>query len=115
MGIFSDDERPEPELENIGAWLAKRDKEDAGFPVSPARMVTELKIGSFYWVRKAPLLKSEDGRTLVQGEISSLAEPARFTGLSGGSPPKETWDFIGIASEEETAIVIEIGPEIRQV
>lgn len=71
-----------------------------------------LKVGAYYWVRKAPLIRSDDGRTLVPGEPSMQAEPARYTGYSGGSPPVMTWDFIGLASAEEMAVVVEIGPEI---
>lgn len=71
-----------------------------------------LIVGAYYLVRKSPLIKSEDGRTLVPGEVSLLIEPARYTGHSGGSPPVPTWDFIGLASAEEMAIVVEIGREI---
>ena len=78
-------------------------------------MNLDLKIGSIYWVRIARLEKSEDGRTLVPNqEISLRLEPARYTGYSGGSPPKHTWDFLGLASAEEMAIVTEVGSEIHR-
>lgn len=40
-----------------------------------------LRAGAYYWVRKAPLIQSKDGRTLKQGEASLLIEPARYTGF----------------------------------
>lgn len=76
-------------------------------------MTDDLNVGSIYWVRIARLEKSGDGRTLIPSqEISLRLEPARYTGYSGGSPPKHTWDFLGLASAEEMAIVLEVGSEI---
>lgn len=74
--------------------------------------MADLKRDSFYWVRYAEMKFDEDGRTLVPSSELSEPQPARFTGLSGGSPPIPTWDFIGKPSPEEMAIVQWIGPEI---
>jgi hypothetical protein len=53
--------------------------------------------GAFYWV--------------VVAGCESLV-PARFTGVSGGSPPRPTWDFVGKPSAEEDHEVTWVGPQI---
>lgn len=57
-----------------------------------------LMEGGFYWV------------TVGGGDDAPV--PARFTGVSGGSPPRPTWDFLGKPSAEEAYEVIWVGPQI---
>lgn len=56
-----------------------------------------LAPGGFYWV-------------VVAGGSEPM--PARFTGISGGSPPRPSWDFIGKPSAEEAHDVAWVGPQI---
>ena len=74
---------------------------------------SNLKLGSYYWVRVIDLVPAADGRTLVCSEDISDLQPAKFTGISGGSPPRPTWDFIGKPSYDEMAVVCYIGREIK--
>lgn len=68
--------------------------------------------GAFYWILYSKLVLAEDGRTSQPSEEIFGPEPARFTGDSGGSPPRPTWDFIGVASELEDRQVREVGPQL---
>jgi hypothetical protein len=62
---------------------------------------SKLEIGAFYWVQFSKLELASDGRTYQPTEEVFGPEPARFTGMSGGSPPRSTWDFVGVATEIE--------------
>lgn len=62
---------------------------------------SKLREGGFYWVQYSKLEISADGRTYNATEEVFGPEPAKFTGMSGGSPPRATWDFLGVASAVE--------------
>lgn len=68
----------------------------------------ELIVGRFYWVN---IISSVD----QTGLFSDAWQPARYTGRSGDSVG-ETWDFIGLRSEDghHFVDVVEIGSEIER-
>ena len=97
----------------ISQWLNARDQEQAGFPVSPlAQSGQSMREGAFYWVHYSKLTLAEDNRTYRPDDKVLGPEPARFTGISGGSPPRPTWDFLGEPSDVESREVRGVGPEI---
>lgn len=66
-----------------------------------------LRRGGFYWVRVASLAPVSPSRPAPSWQ------PARYTGRTADSVG-ETWDFIGLRSEDghHFADVIEVGAEI---
>ena len=71
-----------------------------------------LKTNSFYWVQYSKLKLAADGRTYEAEDDVHGPEPAKFTGMGGGSPMRPTWDFIGEDSALEGREVRWVGPEI---